>query len=96
MKTSQARRRPKSPRGDHKLAVFFLEHQNPSGQAYYFYSTMRQDYNRTAKKRLKYLVDEKWAGKVNWAGLYVANQLVEEFKIAENKWQDPSKAAKLP
>ena len=92
------KRRPNDAKGIYKLAVFFLErlHRQPEGKPYYFLSTRRQDQNNTAKKRLKYLVSEKWAGKVNWAGLYENNQLIEEFKIEANLWQSPSKAAKLP
>lgn len=90
------KRRPRDQRGIHKLAVFFLDHRQPQGKAYCYYSTIRQDQNSNAKSRLKYLVNKKWQGKVSWAGLYVNNQLIEEFKIGENQWLDPSKAAKLP
>ncbi len=92
----QKKRRPRDAKGVHKLAVFFLDHRQIEGKPYYFRSTRRQDLNSTAKKRLKYLVSTKWAGKVNWAGLYENNQLIAEFKIADNLWQSPSKAAKLP
>ncbi len=92
----QRRRRPRDQKGSYRLAVFFLDHRQPTGQAYYFNSTIRQDQNRTAKSRLKYLIDKKWQGKVSWAGLYHHNQLIEEFKIGENQWLDASKTAKLP
>jgi len=94
MQQQSKKRRPKDAKGIHKLAVFFLDHRHPKGHAYYFYSTIRQDQNGSARRRLKYLVSEKWAGKVNWAGLYVYNQLDEEFKIAENEWQSSLKAAR--
>lgn len=92
-KSRSRSRRPqkKDIRGRHKLAVFFLDHRQPKGQAYYFYSTLRQDQNQTAKRRLRHLVNKKWQGLVSWAGLYYQNQLIAEFKIAENQWQDNSK-----
>ena len=94
MQKQRKRKRPKDAQGIHKLAVFFIDHRHPRGKAHYFYSTIRQDQNNSAQRRLKYLVNVKWAGKVNWAGLYVSNQLQEEFKIATNEWQSSLKAAK--
>ncbi len=94
MHRKRSKQPAKSARGIYKLAIYFVDHKHPTGQAYYFYSTERQDQNRTGQRRLKYLVTKKWAGLVSWAGLYLQNQLIEEFKIADNRWQEPSKAAK--
>lgn len=82
----QAGRQLPVAKGAYKLAVFFVDHRHPRGQAYYFNSTKRQDDNGTAKRRLKYLVDGKWRGKVSWAGLYFENGLVEVFRIGDNRW----------
>ncbi len=92
----QRKRRPRDQKGIHRLGVFFLNHRHPTGKAYYFNSTIRQDQNGNAISRFKYLVEKKWQGKVSWAGIYRHNQLIEEFKIGENQWLDPSKTARLP
>ncbi|NRB53355.1 MAG: hypothetical protein HRU41_37215 [Saprospiraceae bacterium] len=81
------RPRKKDIRGRHKLAVFFLDHRQPKGQAYYFYSTLRQDQNQTAKQRLRYLVNKKWQGLVSWAGLYYCNVLIAEYSVSDNCWR---------
>lgn len=88
-KSSRPSKRPrkKDIRGRHKLAVFFLDHRQPKGQAYYFYSTLRQDQNQTAKRRLRHLVDKKWQGLVSWAGLYYHNQLIAEYTIGDDCWR---------
>ena len=93
-KQKPSRLRVKDTRGMYKLAIYFIDHKQPNGRAYYFYSTRRQDQDRTAKRRLKYLVNKKWAGLIHWAGLYYHNQLIQEFKIADNQWQDNSKVGR--
>lgn len=91
LQQQQARARPAKPkaadRGAWKLGVYFVTHQQAHARAYYFFSNKAQDKAGTAAGRLKKLVlNKKWEGKVNWAGLYHNGTLMATFKREEGVW----------
>lgn len=91
MQQSSAQRRPRpkaSDKGDYKLAVYFIDHRQPHGKPYYFYSKKSQDKAGTAANRLKQLVfSTNFKDKVNWAGLYHTGTLIATYKREDNQWQ---------
>jgi len=93
MEQQETRSRPAkskaTERGDFKLGVYFINHQQPQSKAYYFFSKKSQDRAGTAASHLKKLVFSKnWVGKVNWAGLYQNGVLLATFNREDGIWQN--------
>ena len=74
-------------KGKYKLGVFFINHQQPNGNAYYFHSRPSQDISGRVVLRFKKLVLEKWAGKVSWAGIYEDGVLIQKFDVNNGYWE---------
>lgn len=92
LQQQQARARPAKPKasdkGEWKLGVYFVNHNQAQARAYYFYSNKAQDKAGTSAGRLKKMVLSKnWEGKVNWAGLYHNGALMATFKREDGVWQ---------
>lgn len=75
-------------KGRFHMAVYFVQHRQPEGKPYYFWSNKGQDKAGSSANRLKRLVHSKnWRGRVNWAGLYEDNQEIATYSLRTDQWQ---------
>lgn len=83
--TKSALQKPRKgkTKGRYKLAIFFINHQIPSGKACYHFSTPKQDLAGRSINRFKYLINGGYAAyenKVDWAAIYDGETMIWEYK----------------
>jgi len=89
---TKASARPKaSDKGRYRCAVFFKNHRIANGSAFTMHSNKNQDNRNVSVGRFKRLIlkGDRFAGKVNWAGIYEDNRLIWEFHETVGSWQLP-------
>lgn len=86
MQAVQVRKKKKN-QGRYHLSIYFIDHWQPEGKPFYFWSNKGQDKAGSSIKRLKGLVTGRWKNKVNWAGLYEDEKLIATFTLSTNFWQ---------
>lgn len=76
----QAKKPKATDKGQYKIAIFFIDHKLPTGRAFTMHSNKSQDHRNISANRFKRMVTVgKFAGTVNWAGLYQNEWLIAEF-----------------
>ena len=91
MNTRSSQQRPSSrytKKGRITCKVFFIDHQIASGNAFAMNSTPRQDLrgivNVVNRFKNKIANNEKFKGKVNWAGIYVDGQPYANYTFRDD------------